>query len=415
MEKLFSPGSLARWIVAIATGLVLAYVVLNHGKFARSLLPLSSSPASATWAHGCATSPNNAARVWKGAAPSVYGCSSIAPSNVSCYVTHAGVALSGSVVPLLVGMGPAKTSSTLTFELLGIHSGVAVGNAAPACCGSELYFFSRRFASNTTAASMSQYFQQHKPTAVWAAEKTPTYFDDPLVPFRVKALFSNVWLLFTYREPTAALVSLFFHRAKYTQLLERYKSAGKTGIDAFIDWSGQLLRNHGESAACRKEMLEEMGLDSESEADLLGVQQWEEAAYWRCHIPGSIARGDNIGHYMYSRGLQRWINIFGKHRLHCTSHDDWRQDPMATVQGMLRFLNLTPTHEYLDAVSKLVKQSDGPTPMQRLAGLANMSSPSQGNARVQEMLVKINEVYAGEYAWAKKVCSAPRRNQIKGE
>jgi hypothetical protein len=172
-------------------------------------------------------------------------CLMVSHKEKACFREQRGVPLYGKVLPLLLGIGPAKTSSTVLFDLLQTHSAVAVGNSTPKCCTSELYFFQQRFQRNSSGSTMVQHFKVFKPQAIWAAEKTPAYFDNPMVPLRVKALFgSNVHLLLTHREPVSALVSLFFYRDSRSNLTMPWIKRGKSKVDAFVDWVGDHLNDH---------------------------------------------------------------------------------------------------------------------------------------------------------------------------
>jgi hypothetical protein len=334
-----------------------------------------------------------------------FSCLTLTENSTACFKPQKGVPLNGRRLPLLLGFGPAKTSSTLVFDLLQQHSGVTVADASPKCCGSELYFFHKNFAIDSSAATMARFFKEDKPDAVWAAEKTPAYFDNALVPLRVKALFgSNVRLLLTHREPVAALVSLFFYRDERKNITLRWTSAGKSKLDAFVEWAEDHLHNHEEQSKCRQQFLLGLNLQDSPEADWVGLENLEQDLYWRCPIVGLYGT-DSLQHFLYKRSVLRWVNIFGKEAMYCVGHEDLKQDAQRALQGALHFLGLNITAAFKAALAKGVRAGKEHTPEQRLAALYSPSEPERDEQRVAHVLGALREVYNGEFEWVKQFCS----------
>ena len=206
--------------------------------------------------------------------------------------------IEGAGPVLLVGVGPAKSGSTLLFERVAASAGVRAaasghGRLAPgaerhsgalrmpagatACCGMETYFWADPcVASRGDSAAVYRLLHfdfeappqqpQPQPQATWLlAEKTPRYADHPMAPWmlhgamlggggggggiaggaRVRAVRAVV----TMRRPEEALASLFdYHRVR-----------GKAGLE-FDEWVAMQLRAEERLTHCIQRVYGSLGL-----------------------------------------------------------------------------------------------------------------------------------------------------------
>ncbi len=220
----------------------------------------------------------------------------------------------GRTLPLLLGVGPAKTSSTALFDSLGQHPEIALGNVSllgHECCGSELYYFSRRFKNTNPAAGLGAYFSlDSKPNANWLAEKTPEYSDHFLAPYRVRDTLHSkaLALVFTIRDPVDAHVSLYFYRMQRKKL--------KASAQGFLQWSRDLLKaNHAYRNCVEVELLANKykePLSTEFSPRWVGLQHLDEAVFEKCRAPffKPSDRLEGVGSLEYSHTLPRWKRVF---------------------------------------------------------------------------------------------------------
>lgn len=221
----------------------------------------------------------------------------------------------GRTLPLLLGVGPAKTSSTALFDSLGQHPEIILGNVSlldHACCGSELYYFSRRFNQTSPAAGLGEYFSiKTKPNANWVAEKTPEYSDHFLAPYRVRGTLRSplaLALVFTIRDPVDAHVSLYFYRMQRKNL--------KSSAKGFLEWSRGLLQAHHVYRKCvQTELLAQKykePISTEISPRWIGVQRLDTAVFEKCRQPyfKPSDRLEGVGSLEYSQTLPRWKRVF---------------------------------------------------------------------------------------------------------
>jgi hypothetical protein len=89
--------------------------------------------------------------------------------------------------------------------------------------------------------------------------------------------------------------------------------------------------------------------------------------------PGTFAgaltgRPELLDHGRYGRGLDRFADLFGDHRMHVAVFDDLQQDPDRFVADVLRFLDVAP----LDLSEELLR-ARLPASRARSAGLARVA------------------------------------------
>lgn len=339
-------------------------------------------------------------------------------------------------VPLLLGVGPAKTGSSFLFSSLGRHPNIAMGNAAIAnhdCCESELYFFTSRFDYHDPATNLSRYFlgvggvsDTSSGGVKWLAEKTPVYHHDLLAPYKVKATIrpDNLALVFTMREPIEAHVSLFFHRMWEESMFEDW-SANRTG---YLQWTDRLLEFYEFYESCA---LQTLGAaftykkNGDDDLSWVGVQAIDEALYYKCLQPSGVYQPFNlegIASLLYAQTLLRWRRVFPNVRATCVFHRDLLKNGEKEVDRVLTMLGLS--RKMTNSDKKRI--SAPPLPPLEVEG---MPSPLVGEARllamkeqgenpdatveaVQQRLNMFKELFQGHWDFALETCS--RLNKYDG-
>jgi len=283
----------------------------------------------------------------------------------------------GRTLPLLLGVGPAKTSSTALFDSLGQHPEILLGNVSllgHECCGSELYYFSRRFNPANPAAGLGEYFSiETKPNANWVAEKTPEYSDYFLAPYRVRETLQlphSLALVFTIRDPVDAHVSLYFYRMQRKNL--------QSTAQGFLEWSQGLLQAHHVYRKCVETELRAQNykepLSTEMSPRWVGRHRLDTAVFKKCREPyfKPSDRLEGVGSLEYSHTLPRWKRVLDISRhsgvadqdksknknktssegndaleikavpMMCVFHQDFIRNPGKEAQKVAKFIGLDP-------------------------------------------------------------------------
>lgn len=330
----------------------------------------------------------------------------------TCTESQPGVPMGDALgrLPLVLGIGPAKTASTTLFDALNRHPGVLLGNASlqgHKCCGSELYYFSRHFNHFNPTAGLSEFFNpiadegNKKPKPSWLAEKTPEYSDHLLVPHRVKATLSTPdWLAlaFSIREPIDAHVSLYFHRMELDGL--------PTSIEGFIQWSQNLLDKHRNYILCVERIL--LSLNQDPSMAWQGNLVLDTMVHFGCRAmhyhPADDMEG--IGSLMYSQTMPRWRQVLGnKTPIICVFHSTFLRQPQGEARRVAKFLGLDPEllppppPDDIDVASLLKKTSE-----QRVLATAKGMEKATEAMALREHLEKLKQVFAGETEFAAQFC-----------
>ena len=342
----------------------------------------------------------------------------------------------GRSLPLLLGVGPAKTSSTALFELLGHHPRLVLGNSTLVghdCCGSELYYFSRRFNATQPAAGLSKYFtrdgdeegegedERLTKDTQWLAEKTPEYSDHFLVPYRIKATLQPMpgvlSLVFTLRDPLDAHVSLYFYRMARKQL--------PSSARGFLEWSQALYAGHDDYQQCVKKQLKAVGW-SDINAELvdrriedtilpkpptwLGIQSVDEAIFQACRAPHfqPSDKLEGLGSLLYSTTLPRWKKVLEGAPSLCVFHQDVIKRPAQEATRVAQFLGLDPLE--MDRalrgtpIDTQYASRAEVSPEQRVLQ-AEGGDEKETAAAVRRHMSKLKNLFAGEMEYAKQFCA----------
>lgn len=342
------------------------------------------------------------------------------PRLVRCTLSQPGVPVGKRSVPLVLGVGPAKTSSTALFEYLGHHPSILLGNASllgHKCCDSELYYFSRRFEGDNPVAGLAKYFSPaEKSGAKWVAEKTPEYSDHFLVPYRIRATVqpSSAALVYTIRDPIDAHVSLYFYRMKRKNLPASTKG--------FVQWSKTLVNAHWQYKFCIERALAAARWDEPTaEAEIsrrrqltgnatmpvtptwVGKQSIDEAVFLTCRAPyfRPADRLEGVGSLAYSQTLPRWKKVMKGSRAMCIFHDEFVQDPKKQVKRVAKLLGVDPD-KFKALKGAEVSELSGED---RVMGAEGGNDPAIAELARRHLERLRTLVFAGEMEFARKFCS----------
>ena len=136
----------------------------------------------------------------------------------------------------LLGIGPPKTSSTVLYNSMTKFLRLRRAHNPNRCCGMEYHFWSQdsKFTAGLEAYKRT-YWHPTGPGVFF--EKTPEYFYNPLVAYRVVQLVPHAKLIITLRSPLAAAQSLYRHGKKlcphhgignFTSYVDHYWAAWQT-------------------------------------------------------------------------------------------------------------------------------------------------------------------------------------------
>jgi len=243
-----------------------------------------------------------------------------------------------------IGIGPARSGSSNLLWTLKRHPHIQVGEPAlhnQSCCpGSELSFFTNDTLFAKGIEYYKGYFETRKPNVKIAGEKTPSYSDHPMVPYRIRAMLGpNVKLLFTLRDPLEALLSLYSLRHQ----------EGRVNVST---WFTTLLEDQRLYEKCLQKQLRKVWLINEGKTlnlhETISKLEWHSAMMLEeltnvCWSRPTDMRGqhERLQHYIYKENLMRWRTVFGD-RVLCIWNDEFRVNGVNTLNRVLNFLSLAP-------------------------------------------------------------------------
>eukprot|EP00890_Picochlorum_soloecismus_P000546 jgi/Picsp_1/1492/NSC_04970-R1_bifunctional heparan sulfate n-deacetylase n-sulfotransferase 3 len=319
----------------------------------------------------------------------------------NCYAKKRGIMIKRNLYPIVLGIGPAKTSSTAVFKKLNMHQQVVLGDSSlklQECCGPELYFFSRHFAHSGPYFAYGQYFDvadaleklekassgidnKRNKNILWLAEKTPTYHADFMAPHRISRMMSpsNAKLILTIRDPFAAHVSLFFHIQN---------THGNATAMAFLEWSLKEFKTYEQKKSCLKKHAVAFGYAEHVPLWQLYQQVLPAYALSRLCIEREYEAG--ISSYMYSETIDMWINMMPEFDIICVFHEDLRKDCQSVMTNLFTMLGLEPVGVCDDTT--IPEKS----PEERLEKI--------GLRQDHKFLNGLRKLFQGEYQAARKKC-----------
>jgi hypothetical protein len=289
-----------------------------------------------------------------------------------------GIHYNSSNMQLLVGVGPAKTSSSFLSDTFRQSQYVSVGDASlgnQSCCSSELNFFRGK---NKSMEEFFSFFPRFPNAPLYFFEKTPSYSDDELVPYRVKTSIQHVHALFTLRDPFDGYISLYFHRQK------------QTNISTFVQYAADTLRAHERHAKCVRSFFdrEYNGRD----LSWVGNQTMDALVHTCRHALG----GSEFMQFMYSTSLLRWMRVLGRSRVICIFTNDLIERPTTTIKQIFNELRI-PWQECLTVRSSSVFKIRTSERFERLIAADEVA---------KKLSARIRHLYRKEFSKAKKLCGA---------
>jgi len=270
-----------------------------------------------------------------------------------------------------IGIGPARTGTTVLFNALGSHPEIQLGDPAlneQTCCeGSELYFFERDDMLLNGMEYYKRFFGPRQSGVRIAGEKTPRYSDNPLVPYRVRAaLGPKVKLIFTIRNPMEAVISLWRMR------MSNRGNDSQVGFETYIaqllsqqtaydhctnDKVKRALHKHGALAPGysmglfeafrflgltwkQAQRLDELAYPCWAQLDKIRLEEMQEQDVLM--DTGGIAgiMDERLQHYFMRDNLQRWTNIFGKDQILCVWNDELKNNGKEVLNKVAEFLGV---------------------------------------------------------------------------
>jgi len=255
-----------------------------------------------------------------------------------------------------IAIDPARSGSSNLLWTLKRHPHVQVGDPAlhnQSCCPvSELSFFTNDTLFAKGIEYYKGYFETRKPNVKIAGEKTPSYSDHPMVPYRIRAMLGpNVKLLFTLRDPLEALLSLYSLRHQ----------EGRVNVST---WFITLLEDQRMYEKCLQKQLRKVRVEPQklnqtaprrinedsplnlhetiSKLDWYSAMMLEEMTSI-CWSRPTDMRGqrERLQHYIYKENLMRWRTVFGD-RVLCIWSDEFRANSVNSFNRVLDFLGIVP-------------------------------------------------------------------------
>lgn len=108
-------------------------------------------------------------------------------------------------------------------------------------------------------------------------------------------------------------------------------------------------------------------------------------------------------HGLYHTHLQRYVDRFGADRLHVILFEELKQDPLAVLEGLARFLDVSP--DAMDQVDYETVHNPYGEPINELARWAKNNPVTIGLARA--LLPERLRIYLGEHLLVKKRTKPP--------
>jgi len=250
--------------------------------------------------------------------------------------------------PGFIGIGPARSGSSNLLWNLEQHPEVQVGQPekqGQTCCqGSELYFFNKDSLFERGIEFYKGFFGARETGKKIAGEKTPSYSDHPLVPYRIRAVLGpSVKLLFTLRDPSEAVLSLYSLRGLQDRDV-------KIQIPEYFD---KLWADQERYDTCVGRMLRRLFPDSSynsifalfqsGKLDIQTAMTIDEYVYGCWSRDKSTIRWHDeiLQHYIFEENLIRWHTVFPEGQVMCIWSDEFRSHGREILTRIFNFLELS--------------------------------------------------------------------------
>lgn len=273
------------------------------------------------------------------------------------------------IFPTFIGIGGPKSGSTSMVLRLSEHLNIEIGESTrggQTCCGPELYVMIN---GALEAEGLSTY-KKFYPDKIGGeikqiGEKTPSYSEDPLVPYKVKALLGDdTKVLYTIRDMIDMDVSHYFHSKEYGRM--------DTKDMTYWEWVDRRVNAQSRFLKCRENHFQMMvvpdgamskewfiKLEDLYTTDMLhpkDVQMIENYLTHRCTAgsdPNIVEHVDrsylplrdipDMGGLTHSVNLKRWRHVVGADNFMCITDRDQFCDTEGTAYKVLRFLGVDAT------------------------------------------------------------------------
>ena len=262
---------------------------------------------------------------------------------------------SGKRWPTLLGVGPAKSGSTIVADILEWSGRVVVGKLP--CCKGETNFLVNRRNFTQGLRKYADFFEVPAEKVVGYYDKTPEYAVDYLAPFRGAAFLNpkRVRLIFTMRNHLDMDASQFFH----------FK------VDKnYNDWVPERIENLKVIEDCRKKTFSSLFSSTLSLKDLYdrsifsveSTLRVEETIQETCGYQRNSRANILRGHF-FENLIRRWTHVFPDTDYLCVANEDLVMNPAHSMKRIYAFVGLgdipvEATGSHLDpnrTLHKLVK------------------------------------------------------------
>ncbi|XP_029962943.1 bifunctional heparan sulfate N-deacetylase/N-sulfotransferase 2 [Salarias fasciatus] len=205
-------------------------------------------------------------------------------------------------LPKFLVVGPQKTGTTALHSFLNLHPAITSNFPSPSTF-EEIQFFSGPSYNNGIDWYMDFFPFPSNVSTDFMFEKSANYFDTELTPRRAAALL-----------PRAKILALLINPA-----------------DRAYSWY-QHQRAHQDPAALNSSFYEVVTAGPSAPASLLALQR-------RCLLPGT-----------YAVHLARWLQHYQPNQLHIIDGVLLRSKPAVVMEGVQKFLGVTPVFNYTQAL-----------------------------------------------------------------
>uniref|UniRef100_A0A8C9ZX83 [heparan sulfate]-glucosamine N-sulfotransferase n=1 Tax=Sander lucioperca TaxID=283035 RepID=A0A8C9ZX83_SANLU len=205
-------------------------------------------------------------------------------------------------LPKFLIIGPQKTGTTALHSFLSLHPAVTSSFPSPTTF-EEIQFFSGASYDNGIDWYMDFFPFPSNVSTDFMFEKSANYFDTEVAPKRAAALLPRAKILAVLINPSDRAYSWYQHQ-----------------------------RAHQDPAALNNTFHTVVTAGPSAPRDLLALQR-------RCLNPG-----------LYAPHLERWLQHYQPSQLHIVDGALLRSNPALVMEGIQRFLGVTPIFNYTQAL-----------------------------------------------------------------
>ncbi|XP_023825644.1 bifunctional heparan sulfate N-deacetylase/N-sulfotransferase 2 [Salvelinus sp. IW2-2015] len=206
-------------------------------------------------------------------------------------------------LPRFLVVGPQKTGTTALHSFLSLHPAITSSFSSPVTF-EEIQFFSGPNYDNGIDWYMDFFPFPSNVSTDFMFEKSANYFDTEVAPKRAAALLSRAKILAVLINPVDRAYSWYQHQ-----------------------------RAHQDPMAINHTFQEVVTAGPASPRELIILQR-------RCLKPGA-----------YATHLERWLHHYQPSQVHIVDGSQLRSNPALVMEGIQRFLGVTPIFNYTQALT----------------------------------------------------------------